>query len=79
MFTDDYARVALALAVVDVCVCAGVLRHRGARRGDGVRGAGGAGPRLRAAGRHLPRLHPLRHPHQGLRLQGKSTSYSTLI
>lgn len=68
---------------------AGVLRHLGPRRGDGVRGAGGAGARGRGrgrggrgrgrAGRHLPRLHPVRRAHQGLRLQGEHTLYALLV
>lgn len=50
---------------------AGVLRHSGARRRDGVRGAGGAGERRRGLRGHIPWLHTLRRPYQSLRRQGQ--------
>lgn len=45
----------------------GILRHRGPRRGDGVRGAGGARAGRRRASRHLPGVHTIRRTHQGVR------------
>lgn len=52
-------------------LCVGVQWHDGGRGGDGVCGVGGERQEQHLPGRHLPGLHPLRGPQEGLRQPGE--------